>query len=56
MEIRCYGGYKIIERTHEVGGVEYEVHMMYEGGYELVETFSRLRDAKALCYKLNMLN
>ena len=55
MNTRYYGSYKVIKRTHKVGGVEYEVHKLFRGG-GIVETFRRLRDAKALCCKLNATN
>ncbi|MDB4442124.1 hypothetical protein N9219_01740 [bacterium] len=64
MRTRYYGRYKVVKRTHKVGGVEYEVYKASaslnsefeycSGG--LVGTFYRLRDAKALCCKLDSAN
>lgn len=50
MKTRFYGSYKVEKHTYTLGGVQYEVKKF---GGEFIEAFDRLRDAKALCIKLN---
>ena len=49
MRVRHYNGYTVVKRVYrsELGGIEYEVRTSFSG--QLLETFSRLRDAKAFC-------
>lgn len=53
MRVRYYNGYTVVKRVYrsDLGGVEYEVRTSFSG--QLLDTFDRLRDAKAFCYEVD---